>query len=631
MTKRARTAVRLLALGASFAASTPTRPAEAAPVSDDWTTPAEAALYRTTPRYDETLRYLRRLAAAAPQKLRLERFGRSGEGRDLWAVVVSRDGVFDPDALRRAHGPGRPVVLVQNAIHAGEMDGKDASLALLREIVITKTLARLVERAVLVVIPIYNVDGHERFGRWNRINQNGPEQTGWRTTGVNLNLNRDYLKADTPETRAFLGLFKRWRPDFFVDDHVSDGADYQYDTTYSFNDGPDILPALADWMRQSAEPHLLKSVGEAGPVIGPYLSFADPNDPSKGALAAQNTPRFSTGYMVLQNRPGLLVEMHMLKDYKTRVRGNYELLRAVLEVVNRDADQLLRMNTEADAATVAAPRQPGARVPLRVEATGQTEPYSFRGYQARQSLSEVSGAVRVEYSQQPLTFTLPRQTELHVTHAVAVPAAYIVPAQWKAVIDVLAAHGLTLRRTVASWSGEVDTYRCESLSWSARPFEGRNVLALAEKAPLETGGAIQLAAESAAPAGRCQSVTERLYFPSGSVVVPMDQRAAKVAVHFLEPEGPDSAVAWGFFNPIFEQKEAPEPYVMEALAREMMAKDEALKAAFEAKVQAEAAFAASPAARLDFFFRRSAWWDPQQGRYPVGRLSSLEGVPLETH
>jgi hypothetical protein len=574
--------------------------------------------------------YLRRLAAAAPRQVRLERFGRSGQGRDLWAVVVSRDGVFDPDALRRTSAPGRPVVLVQNAIHAGEMDGKDASLALLREIVITKALARLVERAVLVVIPIYNADGHERFGRWNRINQNGPQEMGWRTTGVNLNLNRDYLKADTVETRAFLRLFNRWRPDFFVDDHVSDGADYQYDTTYSFNDGPDIFPALADWMKQSVEPHLSKSVSEAGPVIGPYLTFADANDPSKGAVVGHNTPRFSTGYMTLQNRPGLLVEMHMLKDYRTRVRGNYELLRVVLEVVNRDADQLLRMNEEADAATVAAPRQPGARVALRLEATGRTEPYSFRGYRARQSLSEVSGAVRVEYSHEPLTFTLPRQTELHVTHTVTIPAAYIVPAQWTAVIDVLAAHGLTLLRTRGPWSGEVETYRCETVSWSARPFEGRNVVALAERPPLETGGAFNLAAESAAPSGRCRSVRERLDYPAGSVVVPMNQRAAKVAVHFLEPEGPDSAVAWGFFDAIFEQKEAPEPYVMEALAREMMAKDPALKTEFEAKVQADAAFAASAAARLDFFFRRSAWWDPQQGRYPVGRLGSLEGVPLET-
>lgn len=600
-------------------------PGFAGEAASGWTTPAEASGYRRTPRYDETMAWLRRLAAAAPRQVTLETFGKSGQGRDLWVVVVSRDGVFDPAALRRA---SRPVVLIQNAIHAGEMDGKDASLALLREVVVTKSLARLIERAVIVVIPVYNVDGHERVSRHNRINQNGPEETGWRTTGVNLNLNRDYLKADTVETRAFLRLFDRWRPDLMVDNHVSDGADYQYDTTYQFNDGPTLFPGLSAWITRRLEPYMVDSVSAAGPVIGRYLTFADPNDPARGALAGQDTPRFSTGYLALQSRPGLLVEMHMLKDYATRVRGNYELLRAVLEAVNRDADELLRLNREADEATIAAPRQPEARVPLRLEATGETEPFSFRGYRAHHSLSEVSGTRRVEYSREPVTFTLPRQTTLRVTHSVTVPAAYIVPAQWTAVIDVLAAHGLTLRRTQQPWSGEVETYRCDTVSWSSRPFEGRTVVALTATSPLETGGAFDQSAESAAPAGRCRTVREKLDFPAGSVVVPMNQRAAKVAVHFLEPEAPDSAVAWGFFNAIFEQKEAPEPYVMETLAREMMAKDSALKAEFEAKVQADRNFAASPAARLDFFFRRSAWWDPYQGRYPVGRLASLEGIPL---
>lgn len=622
--------VRCLALAVILGTGVSVMAAPAEAPGDRWATPAESSGYRTTPRYDETMAYLRRLAAAAPRQLKLERFGRSGEGRDLWAAVVSRDGVSDPAALRREPGPGgRPVLLVQNAIHAGEMDGKDASLALLREILVTGTLARLVDRAVLVVIPIYNVDGHERFGRHNRINQNGPEEAGWRTTGINLNLNRDYLKADTVEARAFLRLFTRWRPDFVMDNHVSDGADYQYDTTYQFNTGPDVFPPLSDWLLRKAEPHLVKSVSDAGPVIGPYLTFVDPNDPARGSLAAQDTPRFSTGYMVLQNRPGLLVEMHMLKDYRTRVRGNYELQRAVLELVSRDADELLGINRDADAATIAAPRQPGARVPLRLEATGRTEPFSFLGYRSRHALSEVSGTRRVEYTKVPLTFDLPRQTELRVTHEVTVPAAYIVPAPWTAVIDVLAAHGLALRKTREAWSGEVDTYRCDTVSWSARPFEGRNVVSLTERPPLETSGAFLLAAESAPPPGRCRPVRERLSFPAGSVVVPMDQRAAKVAVHFLEPEAPDSAVAWGFFNAIFEQKEAGEPYVLETLAREMMARDPALKAEFEAKVVAEPAFAASPDARLDFFFRRSPWWDPQQGRYPVGRLRSLDGVPLE--
>jgi len=177
-----------------------------APRAADWRTPAEAADYRNTPRYAETLAYARRLAAAAPRRLRLETFGKTGEGRDLVVLVASKDGVFDPAALRRA---GRPIVLVQNAIHAGEMDGKDASLALLRNMVVTKEKASLLDRIVPVVILIYNADGHERFAAHNRINQNGPEETGWRTQARNLNLNRDYMKADAPETRAFLKLWNR--------------------------------------------------------------------------------------------------------------------------------------------------------------------------------------------------------------------------------------------------------------------------------------------------------------------------------------------------------------------------------------------------------------------------------------
>ena len=192
--------------------------------SNEWSTPAEKSCFAATPLHDETMAYLRRVQAAAPGQVRIESFGKTGEGRELDIVIASRDGVFDPAAI---HAAKRPIVLVQNSIHAGEMDGKDACLALLRDMVISKTKVALLERAVFVFIPVYNADGHERRGAYNRINQNGPEEMGWRGNGTNLNLNRDYMKADTPETRAFMAMFHRWLPDFFVDDHVTDGADYQ--------------------------------------------------------------------------------------------------------------------------------------------------------------------------------------------------------------------------------------------------------------------------------------------------------------------------------------------------------------------------------------------------------------------
>jgi len=584
----------------------------------DWKTPAETADYRSTPRYDETIAWLRRLAAEQPRRIRMETFGKSGEGRDLHLVIASKGGLFDPEAARRA---GRVVVLVQNAIHAGEMDGKDACLALLRDMVIAGSEARLLDRVVLLVMPIYNVDGHERFGRFNRINQNGPEETGWRAQARNLNLNRDYMKADTPETRAWLALWNRWLPDYFVDNHVTDGADFVYDTTYGVDLGPDVRPDQARWTREVLIPGIEAAVTRAGHVIGPYLGLKDESDPAQGAVIGQDQPRFSTGYVLLQNRPAMLVEMHMRKDYRTRVRGNTALMRALLEAINRDADRIAAMNRDADAATIQAGRSASSEAvfPLRLEADGTTEPHPLKIFAFERTRSEVSGTTRIEYGTTPTTITVPRQAGLRVARAIALPRAYLVPAQWTPVIEVLQAHGLRMPRTTAAWEGEVGTYRCDGPRWFDRPYEGRQVLFFpGEGQP-----------QSAATLGGCRPVRERLAFPAGSVVVPLDQRAAKVAIHFLEPEGPDSAVTWGFFNAVFEQKEYAEPYVMETIARDMLAADPALRREFERRIAADPAFAASPQARLEFFYRRSPWWDARLGLYPVGRLAGLEGIPLE--
>ncbi len=580
-----------------------------------WRTPAERSDYRTTPRYDETMAYVRRVAAAAPAQVKLEVFGKTGEGRDLVDVVVSRDGVFDPEALHRA---GRPILLIQNAIHAGEMDGKDSCLALLRDLVITKTQARLLERVVVVIIPIYNADGHERFGPYNRINQNGPVEMGWRVNATNLNLNRDYMKAEAPETRAWLKLWTRWLPDFFVDDHVTDGADYQYDVTFDLSAYAGNHPALNEWQEKTVAPYLEKVVTASGHVIGPLIFLTDDTDPTKGIERYPSIPRFAGGYIVLQNRPGMLVEMHMLKDYKTRVTGNYEILRALLEVMNRDAETLVRLNRDADATVVAAGKRfdPSAKFPLRTAPSKESEPFLYHTFNYTRELSGVSGQIWIRYTPEPLDITIPRPARLETTLAIAPPRAYLVPAQWTKVIEVLEAHGLRLERTTRPWSAELDTYRCTDLKWNEKSFEGHHVMF----APQFTARPFS---------GHCAPVHETLSFPAGSAVVPMDQRAAKVALEWLEPEAPDSAVAWGYFDAIFEQKEFGEDYVAEKLAREMMAKDPKLREEFEQRLAADKQFAGDPNARLSFFYQRSPWWDRELGLYPVGQLTTLDGVPLK--
>ena len=584
----------------------------------DWRTPAETTHYRTTPDYAETMAFLERLAAAHPDQVRIETFGRTGEGRELRVVIASKDGEFDPAAI---HASGRVVLLVQNAIHAGEMDGKDACLALLRDLLHQPEFAHLLEHVVLVFIPVYNIDGHERRSAHSRINQTGPELAGWRANATNLNLNRDYVKAEAPETRAFLRMFHRWMPDFFVDDHVTDGADFQYEVTFAIDDTANVDPAIARWVRETVTPEVARRVNASGHKTFPALVYLkDDSDPAKGLVLHPNPPRFSTGYMILENRPALLVELHMLKEYRARVTSNYEVLRALLEVLHRESAHLVALNREADAAAarLGAGTEPAEPVPLALSTGGGSTPVPFLGYRFTRQLSEVSGTVWVRFGHEPWEVTLPFEPLNKVTTSVVPPAAYIVPPQWTHVIEVLEVHDVRLLRTTAPWTGRVERYRLRGLVWQRAPFEGHHPMFRGEGSVAET-----------ADTGTCTLSTETMTFPAGSVVVPLSQRLSKVAVHWLEPEAPDSAVRWGFFDPVFEQKEYGEPYVLETLAREELARDPKLRAEFEHRVESDPSFAGNPTARLEFFFDRSPWGRANRvGEYPVGRLRSLEGLPI---
>ncbi len=584
-------------------------------MQSEWATPTEASGYHTTPDYDRTMAWLRRVAAAVPGEVKIEAFGKAGEGRELDLVIASKDGVFDPAAL---HAAKRPIVLVQNCIHAGEPDGKDASLALLRDMVITRTQAKLLDRAVFVFIPAYNADGLARMSAYNRINQNGPEESGWRGNAINLNLNRDYMKAQAPETRAFWAMWERWLPDLFVDDHVTDGADYQYDVTFSIDHGPDVDPGIAAWVQGTLTPELQAGVDRApGHLASPsYLELVDENDPAKGFAYFADPPRYSCGAMILGNRPCMLVEMHMLKDYRTRVEGNTVLLETLLRTVNRDADKLLALNAAADAR---AQETAGKTVPLALAWDGDTTPFQFHGYTYTRGASAISGGPMVTYSHTPATYELPFQSGARVVASAVAPAGYIIPAQWTSVIEVLRAHGVALRTLSSAWTGTVEQYMCGGMVWQRPPFEGRHPLFAGEAGPPDAGRF-----------GKCEVSTVTESFAAGSAVVQVDQRLGRVAVQWLEPAGPDSAMAWGFFDPIFEQKEYGEPYVVEKLARRMLANNPLLKAEFETRLQDDPKFAASPEARLKFFYDRSPWYAANRvGVYPVGRLRSLDGLPVQ--
>jgi len=574
---------------------------------DNWTTPAEAAQFRTTPSYAQTLAYLQRLQQTAPGKIKLETFGMTPQGRPMTVVIASDDGSFTPDAARAAH---KAVVLVQAGIHPGEIEGKDAGLMLLRDIAVSGRYPHLLDHVVLIYIPVYNVDGHEHSSPYNRINQNGPESMGFRGQAQYLNLNRDYIKAEAPETLVWLKLWQTWLPDFLIDIHTTDGADYQYDLTWYTEDPHKLDPVIAAWQRKLME-QAIPAYEKLGHLASIYLEFKDGRDPRKGIENFGSGPRFSTGYAALQNRPGLLIETHMLKSYAMRVHAVYDLLRVVLDEINRNPSGLLTATGQADADTVARTGDAHAQVPLTFKRDPAPTPFELKGYAFTQTHSDISNDSWIQYDpNKPVTYRIDNWNGLLPDVSVTPPVAYVVPGEWKTIIDKLDAHGIAYRR-IGHPMKQVDAtaYRLDQPTWAARPFEGHLML------------------HSFTLHAHPVEVT----LPAGSVIVPMNQRAANVAIELLEPQAPDSLLHWGYLDAIFEAKEFGEPRVLEKLARDMLAKDPKLKAEFAQKLRDDPAFAADSRARLDFFFMRSPWYTVQQvGAYPVLRVDAAQLANIAT-
>lgn len=565
----------------------------------DWTTPAEAAHFRTTPSYTDTLAYLQKLAAAAPGKLKVESFGTSPQGRPLTVVIASGDGTFTPEAARKA---GKPIVLLQAGIHPGEIEGKDAGLMLLRDYAVAGKLPHLLDKVVLVYIPVFSVDGHENSSPFHRINQNGPDSMGFRGQAQYLNLNRDYVKADAPEIRDWLKLWQRWLPDLFMDIHTTDGADYQYDLTWYTEDPHKLDPGVSAWQQELMTSRVMPAYEKRGHLGSIYLDFKDGRDPRKGLANFGSGPRFSTGYAALQNRPALLVETHMLKSYENRVRGTYDLVELMLENIGNDAATLIAINRKADQAVAARAADPKAQVALTYKPDPTSTPFEFKSFAFSTTHSDISNSDWIQYDPgKPQSYAIENWNGLLPDTSITPPAAYAIPAQWTQIIEKLDIHGIAYRRLSHPLKIKAGAYQLDNPQWASKPFEGHLMLRDFKQS----------------------SLTRDIELPAGSVIVPMNQRSANVVINLLEPQAPDSLLRWGYLNAIFEPKEYGEPRVVEKLAREMLAKDPSLKTVFDKKLHDDAAFAASPGARLQFFFERSPWYSAQDvGAYPVLRLDA---------
>jgi len=568
-------------------------PAVAATLDASLTTVSERSGFVKTGRYDEVIALCEAFAARYPQAVRCQDFGTTPEGRPMKVLVVSKAGAFTPED---AKAKGLPVMLIQGGIHAGEIDGKDAGFLALRQALDGETAVGALDRQVLLFVPVFNVDGHERFAAWNRPNQRGPEEMGWRTTAQNYNLNRDYVKADTPEMQAMLRLVNAWDPLAYVDLHVTDGAKFEHDVSIQVepvHSGDDALRKAGTALRDGVIAHLAK---EGSLPLPFYPSFVTNDDPASGFEDGVATPRFSHGYFQLRNRLGMLVETHSWRDYPHRVKVTHDTIVALLDLMKANGAQWRK---EALAADARSQQLGGKPVVLDYKATDKTRTIDFRGYEYTRTPSDVSGALMTHYDEsKPQVWHLPMRDELVPAHVVDAPkAGYIVPAAHSAwVAAKLDQHGVTYRRLDSPLGRTgVQAFRAETATLSAQSVENH------QRVTLE---------------GRWAPESQEI--GAGALFVPIAQPKARLAMALLEPQAPDALVAWGEFNNYFERKEYMEDYVAEEVARGML-KDPKVKAEFDQRLK-DKAFADSPQQRLEFFARRHSSWDDQYRRYPVVRV-----------
>ncbi|HYO56288.1 M14 family zinc carboxypeptidase [Archangium sp.] len=560
------------------------------------TTVAEQSGWTRTGRYAEVESLCRAFPKRYPGKVRCDTFGTTPEGRPLLALVASVDGTLTPAAAVKK---GRPVVLFQGGIHAGEIDGKDAGFWLLRDLLDGKALPGVLNQVTAVFVPVFNVDGHERFGPNNRPNQVGPEEMGWRVSGQNLNLNRDYVKADAPEMVALLKLLHAWDPLFYVDLHVTDGAQFEHDVSVQMEPqkvGPETMRTLGAKLREE----LFTELEAKGHLPLPfYPSFRENDNPASGVNYGVSPPRFSQQYWAAHRRYGVLVETHSWKPYAHRVATTRHVLEGLLRLAARDGQALLSAVKTADSeATSGKVRE----VVLVWENTEKSRPFAFRGYAYERTPSELTTQPWIRYDDtKPQVWTIPYYEELRPALTASLPAGgYLVaPAHAGWMVEKLATHGLRFQRLGQDVpSAEVEVFRATEAKFRPTSFEGRQGLSVK---------------------GQWKKETQML--PAGTLYVPAAQTNTPLLAHLLEPLGPDSLLAWGFFNSHFEQKEYIEDYVLEPFARELLAKDPAVKAAWEEKLK-DKEFAGDPRARMRFFYERHPAHDARFNLYPIFRTDS---------
>lgn len=548
-----------------------------------------------TATYSQVISYYAALAKTHPQ-MKLINYNTTDVGIPLTLVALSRDKVFDPATAKKQH---KRVLLINNGIHPGEPEGIDASMMFARDLLKKNALPKDV---VICMVALYNIDGSFNRGV-SRINQNGPSSYGFRGNSRNLDLNRDFIKADSRNTWALETIINSWQPEVFLDNHTSDGADYQYVMTLIETQKDKQNPTLAKYTSETLSPELYRRMKKSGFEMTPYVE-AEENTPDAGIVSFLETPRFATGYTSQHNIISYITETHMLKPFDKRVYATYDFMQALVDIVERDAKLIEEVKAKADEEVK---NQNSFALGWKLDTT-RYDMLSFKGFTAGYKPSEVSGLPRLYYDRsKPYTKPIKYYDNYLPTITVEKPVAYIIPQAWNKVIDLYKLNKIAMRPLAHDTTLDVQMYYITDTKTPAKPYEGHYLHSNVKLNPTNM----------------------KIKFYAGDYVVYVNQPLNRFIVETLEPQGIDSYFAWNFFDSIFDEKEYYSPYVFEDVAAELLKKQPELRQKLDDAKAKDPALAKSASAQLNFVYRNSPYFEKTYLRYPVARLLTAAKLELK--
>lgn len=552
------------------------------------TTKYEKTQARETPTYHEAIAWWKMLDERFAT-VKMLTMGPSDAGFPLHLVIVANDKDFDLASQRKKN---KRIILVNNGIHPGEPDGIDASMLLVRDIVTNKK--KLPDNVVLAIIPVYNIGGCLNRSTTYRVDQDGPEAFGFRGNSQNLDLNRDFIKCDSKEARSFAEIFHLCDPDVFVDNHVSNGADYQHVMTLLSSQHSKLGGVMGEYMNKQFEPGIYALMKEKGYDLVPYVSFGG-NPPEAGMTAYFDGPRYSSGYATLWHTFAFVPETHMLKSYDKRVQSTYALMESFIAFTSRNSETIKKLRDQTKQSVKQQTEFPISWTVNRE----RSDEVTFKGFESGRKPSDVSGLPRLYYDRsKPYEKKIKYFNSFKNGTVVKKPEAYVIPRGWWTVIELLKLNKVTMRPLAKDTVIAVEVYRIEDYKTAPRQYEMHH-----------PNSDVKLSTK-----------VEKIAFQKGDYIIPMDQPANRFLVEVLEPQGPDSYFSWNFFDGVLGQKEGFSGYAFEDIATQYLKDHPELKSKLEERRSSDSVFAKSASAQLDFVYKNSPFYEPSHMRYPVFRI-----------